>query len=886
MDTPPNWYEMKREEVLTRLKVDSGGLTSAEARDRLKIYGSNTLPKSKPDSYLKIFIRQFASPLIYLLLAAAAIVAAMGEYTDGVIIAAVLMLNAIIGAIQEGRAVKTLASLEQLVTTQATAVRDGQETTLQDSELLPGDIIILREGEKVPADCRILEQFSLKVDESAITGESVPTEKHTEPISSSGPYMSLPDQRNMLFCGTLITSGNAKAVVVETGARTVMGSISGQIAHIQREIPLQIQIRHLANILIVLVIVCSFALFGIGLLKGFAVREMFGIVVSLAVSIIPEGLPIAVTLILASGVWRMSKQNALVKKLQAIEALGQVDVIAVDKTGTITQNEMTALGVIIDNTHYSFSGSGYEEAGGAYVEGAPITPSEHPALLIAGRVFALCGNARITKEAETNSVHIVGDPTDAALVVAAKKIGILRDELIVEHPLIDEIPFDYRRKYHATIHEIQNKAWVSAVGATESILELCSTTNKRRILLQAANASKKGLRVLAFAYKENAKHIDSGKLSELTFGGLVMLADPLHAEVPEAVQSLRSARIRVAMLTGDNAATGKAIAEAAGIYTKGDTVLTGPELHKLSQRELAHALHDVSVFARVTPDDKLKLIEAYGRARLTIAMTGDGVNDAPALLAADVGMAMGKKGTAVAKEAADIILLDDNFTTIVAAVEEGRNIYLTIKKVLLYLFSTSAGELLTVSFSVFMGLPLPVIAVQIIWLNFVTDGFLTIALGAEPKEEGLLVKPFAKPGRFLLSGYDLSRMSVMGVIMAMSTLYVFTNHPGSLIYRQTLALTLLAVIQWFNAWNCRTEKSIFVSKPWKNYWLIVATGIVAGLQFLAVYWTPLQGILQTTPLHPGDWYIILLFSAPVIVADELFKLVNKFTRGKNHNARI
>lgn len=875
METQTHWYEMNSEEVLARLKVDSDGLTSSEAQDRLKTFGPNTLPKAKPDSYIKIFFKQFANPLIYLLFAAAATVAAMGEYADGAIIAVVLLVNAIIGALQEGRAVKTLASLEQLVTTQATAIRDNQETTLPDAELLPGDIVILREGEKVPADCRILEQFSLKVDESAITGESVPAEKHAEPIPSSGPYMPLPDQRNMLFCGTLVTSGNARAVVVETGAHTVMGSISGQVAHIQREIPLQAQIRHLANILIVIVIGCSLALFGVGLLKGFAAREMFGIVVSLAVSIIPEGLPIAVTLILASGVWRMSKRNALVKKLQAIEALGQVDVIAVDKTGTITQNEMTAVGVLIDDTAYSFSGSGYEEPGGVFVNAIQITPSEHPALLIAGRVFALCGNARVTKDGETDTVRVVGDPTDAALVIAAKKIGISRDELIAEHPLIEEIPFDYRRKYHATVHLIGTRPWVSAVGAAESILELCETAHKKSILLKATNASKKGLRVLAFAYNDKTTRAKTGELPKLTFGGLILLVDPLHAEVPTAVQNLREAHIRVAMLTGDNAPTGKAIAEAAGIYAKGDTVLTGPELYKLSPHELAQTLHTTSVFARVTPDDKLRLIEAYGRARVTIAMTGDGVNDAPALLAADVGMAMGKKGTAVAKEAADIILLDDNFTTIVGAVEEGRNIYLTIKKVLLYLFSTSAGELLTVSFSVFLGLPLPVIAVQIIWLNFVTDGFLTVALGAEPKEEDLLVKPFKKPTRFILSGHDAMRMSVMGAVMALSTLYVFTTHTGTLTYKQTLALTLLAVLQWFNAWNCRTEKSIFVSKPWRNKWLLVATGLVAGLQVLAVYWTPLQNILQTVPLRAEDWYTVLWFALPIFAVDEVYKLIRR-----------
>lgn len=873
METNIKWYEKSSTAVLAYLEASISGLSADEATRRTDYFGTNELPKQKPESYFIIFIRQFKSPLIYLLLGAAAIVAVMGEYVDGAIIAIVLLLNAIIGSIQEGRAVKTLSSLAKLVTTKATVLRGGQEIIVSDTRLVPGDIAMLREGEKVPADCRILEQSSLKVNESSITGESVSVEKNAEVIAAGGNSLPLPDQHNMLFCGTLITSGNAKAVVVATGIHTVMGSISGSIQHIQREIPLQRQIRHLANILILAVLFCSIVLFLAGLARGMEVREIFGTVVSLAVSIIPEGLPIAVTLILASGVWRMSKRNALVKKLQAIEALGQVDVIAVDKTGTLTQNEMTVVGVFIDKNSYSFSGSGYEEPGEVFLDNKPVTPSEHPALLTAGRVFALCGAARISKEAETGAVIIAGDPTDAALVIAAKKLGFVRDELVAQHPLIEELPFDYRRKFHATVHQIGKQYFLSAVGATESILALCDTPNKKSILLKASSQSKKGLRVLAFAYTDKAKPTAINDLPKLTFGGLVCMIDPLQAEVPDAVAALQAAGIRIAMLTGDNAVTAKAIAEAAGIYTDGSKVLTSSELYKLSKSELASHLHNTSVFARVTPEDKLHLIESYSRAHLTAAMTGDGVNDAPALLAADIGMAMGKKGTEVAKEAADIVLMDDNFTTIVAAVEEGRSIYLTIKKVLLYLFSTSVGELLAVSMSVFLGLPLPVIAVQIIWLNFVTDGFLTVALGMESKESDLLSKPFKKPGRFLLAGNDLVRMIFMGMVMATTTLYVFITHPADLLYRQTLALTLLAVIQWLNAWNCRSEKSIFVSKPWKNPWLVLATATVAGLQLLAVYWEPFQKILKTTALTTHDWGTLLLFSLSIIAADELYKLI-------------
>jgi Ca2+-transporting ATPase len=871
METNMKWYDRKSEDVLAYLEAGSEGLTSKEVARRLEHFGPNSLPKPKQESYLSIFARQFASPLIYLLLLAAVIVVLMGEYVDGGIIALVLILNAIIGTIQEGRAVKTLASLQKLVTTKATVLRDGKEIIVPDSELVPGDIVILREGEKVPADCRILEQASLKVNESAITGESVSVEKHPEALPANGKQLGLPDQRNMLFLGTLVTAGNARAVVVATGLDTIMGAISGSVQHVQREIPLQRNIRHLANILILVVLGCSIILFFAGLARGMEMREIFGTVVSLAVSIIPEGLPIAVTLILASGVWRMSKRNALVKKLQAIEALGQVDIIAVDKTGTITQNEMTVVEVLIGKERYSFTGTGYEEPGGVLLDNAPITPAEHPSLLVAGKVFALCGNARINKDEETGQTTIAGDPTDAALVIAAQKIGFVRDELLTQHPLVEELPFDYKRKFHATVHQIGKDHFLSAVGAAEAILPLCDKVDKKSILLKAHSASKRGLRVLAFAYCEKAKP-SADKLPVFTFGGLVMMIDPLQADVPDAVAQLQHAGIRVAMLTGDNAVTARAIAESAGIYREGDRAITSSELYKLSDRELYESLHNTTVFARVTPDDKLRLIEQYSKQQLTAGMTGDGVNDAPALLAADIGMAMGRKGTEVAKEAADIVLLDDNFTTIVAAVEEGRNIYLTIKKVLLYLFSTSIGELLAVSASVFMGLPLPVIAVQIIWLNFVTDGFLTVALGMEPKEPGLLNKAF-QPSKYLLSKHDIARMVLMGTTMAAATLYLFTNHHNeSLIYRQTVALTLLAVVQWFNAWNARTEKSIFVSKPWRNPWLVLATAVVVLLQVLAVYWPPFQAILKTTTLTLHDWYLILLFSLSIFVIDELYKL--------------
>lgn len=876
METKRWWYAKTKPELFAYFEANPRGLAASDVTKRHEFFGLNKLPEAKRQSLFGLFLKQFQSPLIYLLLGSAGIVAAMGEYSDGGIIGLVLLINACIGAYQEGRAARTLASLQKLVTTQATVLRDGVEKTIADTDLVPGDIVIMREGEKVPADCRILTQASIRVNESSLTGESVSVEKHAETLRTENP-LPLTEQRNMLFRGTLITSGNCTALVVATGSDTVIGSISGQVLRIDHEIPLQKNIRHLANVLILIVFAVSLVLLLVGLSQGMALREIFGVVISLAVSVIPEGLPIAVTLILASGVHRMSKRNALVKKLQAIEALGHVDIIAVDKTGTITKNEMTITEILMDGKRFTVTGQGYTEPGAVFLKDATIDPKHNSALQTAALVFALCGNARITTDQETGEVQIAGDPTDAALVVAAQKLGVMRDKLIAAYPLVEELPFDYARKFHATVHRIGKNHFISAVGAVEAILPLCPKAPKRSILLQARMASKRGLRVLAFAYNPKAKDTTTA-VPALQFGGLVCMSDPILPKVAETVEQLRRAGIRTVMITGDNAVTAGAIAESAGIHTSQNTILTSNQIADLTPTELSAQLATASVFARVTPQDKLALVESYGKSGKIIAMTGDGVNDAPALLGADIGMAMGRGGTEVAKEAADVVILDNNFRSIAAAVEEGRNIYLTIRKVLIYLFSTSLGELFTVSIALILGLPLPLVAVQIIWLNFVTDGFLTVALGLEPRAHEALTQSPIKQSQYLLNRGSLSRVFVLGTVMAAATLWVFLDDSATLIHRQTMALTTLAVIQWLNAWNTRTERSILTSKPWRNPYLIAATAIVAGLHLLAVYWPPLQSILKTTPLSTSDWLLILLASSSILVADELYKAATHLIR--------
>lgn len=876
METKCWWYAKTKPELLAYFQAKPHGLTTADVAKRQSFFGLNTLPEAKQESLADLFLKQFRSPLIYLLLGAAGVVAAMGEYSDGSIIALVLLINACVGAYQEGRAARTLAALQKLATTQATVLRDGAEVVVRDADLVPGDILILREGEKVPADSRILTQASVRVNESSLTGESISVEKHAETIPTATP-LPLTEQQNMLFRGTLVTAGNCTALVVATGPDTILGSISGQVLRMHHEIPLQKNIRHLANILILITFAISILLLLIGLSHGMAPREIFGVVISLAVSVIPEGLPIAVTLILASGVRRMSKQNALVKKLQAIEALGHVDIVAVDKTGTITKNEMTVTEVLIAGDRFTLTGQGYTEAGGVFLKDAAVDPRRNNMLQIAALVFAFCGTARITRDSQTGEATIAGDPTDAALVIAAQKLGVIRDELIAANPLVEELPFDYGRKFHATVHRLGKNHFISAIGAVEAILSLCPQAQKRSILLQARNASKRGLRVLAFAYNPKAKNTATS-MPELQFGGLVCMSDPIIPEVAETVAQLRQAGIRTVMLTGDNAVTAQATAESAGIHTNKNTVLTSSHIATLEPAELRAHLATASVFARVTPADKLALVTSYGTAGHIIAMTGDGVNDAPALLGADIGMAMGRGGTEVAKEAADIVIVDNNFRSIAAAVAEGRNIYFTIRKVLVYLFSTSLGELCTVSAALILSLPLPLLAAQIIWLNFITDGFLTVALGMEPRTRETLARPQKPPSAYLLDVRSLSRVLVLGVVMAAATLAIFLHDTSTLLHRQTMALTTLAVIQWFNAWNTRTEGSIFTSKPWRNPYLIAATSIVACLHLLAVYWQPLQQILKTSPLSVHDWLLVLLASSSVLIADEAYKLATRIAR--------
>ena len=883
------FHELSIDQVISELKTSESGLGPLEAKKRLAEFGENKLPETKSKSGWKIFIEQFRSPLIYVLVAAALLVLYIGETSDAIIIFVVLMFNAMVGAIQEGKAENTLKALQNLTATDGTVLRDGKEVIVGDAEIVPGDIILIKEGEKVPADARLLHVNSLKINEASLTGESEPILKN--PDSTPRKNAGIADQVNMVFKGTHCVYGNALAVVVATGEKTELGKISKAIAGINTEIPLKKNIRDLSRLIIIILFSLSILLFSAGITyfdKTFT--EMFATVISLIVSAIPEGLPIVITMVLAAGVYRMSKRNALVKKLQAVEALGQAEVLAIDKTGTLTKNEIVVRGLFSNGKFFDVSGDGYENKGAVKLDNKIIEPLNYPELISVARISALSADAEVAINEETKTWRVVGDPTEAAMIVFAEKIGFKKSELMSESSKIFEIPFDYKTKFRATIYEEKKSKILTIAGAPEVILGLSSKiseglksftlTKKRKEEIEKifSEYSARGYRVLAIGERKNSKSFyESDSLPPITFLGLLFMQDPLRLEVQDSIRKIKLAGMKVVMITGDHKLTAGSIAREAGIWEEGDEIMTGEEIDGLSEEELSRRLTKVSVFARVTPEHKMSIIKAYKKLGAIIAMTGDGVNDAPSLVGADLGVAMGKIGTEVAKEASDIVLLDDDLSSIVAAVEEGRNIYQTIKKVLVYLFSTNIGEILAITLALVLFLPLPVLPAQIIWLNLVTDGFLTIALALEPKEPNLLSGRFKKPNRYIVGKSDFIRMVLMASVMMIGSIYLFKgNFSTDLLKAQTVVLTVLAVFQWFNAWNVRSEsKSIFQTNPFSNPALNIATFIVISLQLLAVYSPFFQDLLKTVPLSLKEWSGIILVGFSIVGVEEIRKLIKR-----------
>ncbi len=881
-----HWYQYTKTQLEAELKTTvEKGLMKAEVNRRLVQYGPNMLPEAKSESWLHIFVRQFQSPLIYILLICAVAVYILGDTNDSVIILAVLLFNALIGAVQEGRTNSTLKSLKKLSEAECVVLRNGEEEVVHEHQVVPGDILLLQEGQKVVADARVVLANNLSTDEAALTGESGSVHKTAGNFEEQNLPASA--QHNIVFKGTAILTGDGRAVVVGTGEATEIGKISKALQGPQEEIPLQKNIRKLSRVIIYAVLGLSAVLYAVGIWSGRGAVEMFSVVVSLAVSMIPEGLPLVLTLILVTGVWRMSKRNALIKKMQAVEALGQANILAVDKTGTLTKNEMTVKKIFTGGNIYHVQGSGYEPKGHVKL-GDQIVPVIGDVAL-SGTIASLAsrGSARFSEE--DGKYKVIGDPTEAAMFVLGEKLGQSRELLSAKFREVAEIAFDYKNKFRAVFYDHEGEIFCAVAGAPEVIIgvsQYCveqgqakTCTLEGRAVLEAAveEFSQSGLRVVGFGFKRLQKNEHLDDIQNLVFGGLLGIEDSVRPEAVSAVKRAQEAGVKVVMITGDHKNTAKAIAKEAGIFTDHGLVMTGAELDELSNEDLAEKLPRVCVFARVTPEDKMKIIKAYKQAGLVVAMTGDGVNDAPSLVAADLGVAMGKIGTEVAKDAADIVLLDDNLSSIVAAIEEGRSMYRNIQKALQFLFSTSLGELLAILVALILHFKLPVLAVQILWLNLVTDPLIGTALALDKKEPNILKQKFEKLPGYFITRTMVVQMAIVASVMAGVGLYLFSLYQEvNYVKATTVILTSLAMLQWFHAFNSQHyAESVFSARILRNPYLWLAIALNIGLQIIAVHVGFFQKLLKTTSLAWQEWVLIAAFSFAIILAEEVRKIFFK-----------
>ncbi len=882
------WYQLGIREALEALGASEDGLDAGEVRRRLEKYGPNKLAEEEKTNRLGILLHQFTSPLIYILIIAAVVTLFLGEYIDMGVILAVIVLNAVIGYVQEFKAEESVRALRKMVVPRARVVREGREMEINTEELVPGDVVLLASGFRVPADLRLIRTIELKTEEAMLTGESIPAEKTTHPIREEN--LTPGDQRNMAFMGTVAASGRGRGVVVETGERTVLGQIAEEVREVPvARTPLQDKLDRFARLIGAVVMGVSAVVFVAGILLGADLAEMFLTAVATAVSAIPEGLPVAVTIVMAIGMARMARRNAIIRKLPAVETLGSTSVICSDKTGTLTMNEMTVR-YIFDGTHtYEVTGSGYEPVGEILHEQFHVNPKELKVLQQVLRIGLLCNESGIYQE--EGRYRVDGDPTEGALIVSAMKAGLNPQEESRNYPRLALIPFESERGYMASLHAHRGKKYIFIKGAPEKVLDICTGMACEMPALESQKAAvafaREGLRVLAMAYKEAPKdmeeiaHRDLGE--GLVFAGLQCMMDLLRPEAIEAVKGCDRAGVRTVMITGDHSVTAVAIARSLGIGGVEPGVLTGRELEAMGEDELFERVSDVSVFARVSPRHKLRITRQLMRQGHTVAVTGDGVNDAPALKAAHLGVAMGRTGTDVAREAADMVLADDNFASIFSAVEEGRVVYDNIKKVTLFLVSCGLGELVAILATILSGFPIPYIPAQILWLNLVTNGFQDVALAFEPGEPGVLERPPRSPREGILSSLMVRRTLLMGLTMAAGTYFMFITslaHGVPLERSRTIALTTMVFFQFYQAFNCRSEsRSIFRMNPLGNPFLLFSVVAAFFAQLAVLYVPAFQWVFRTVPLTFVEWVEIGLVTLTIVAAVEADKWIRRRRKG-------
>ncbi len=869
------WHALEESYVAEVLSTQHAGLSSDEVDRRLTEYGPNQIAEEPPTSNLSLVLHQFRSPLIYILLIAAAITLLLEEYKDVGVIAAVLILNAIIGFTQERKADTSVRALIRMAAPHARVIRDNREWDIESRDLVPGDVVLLESGSRVPADLRIISATALLVDESTLTGESESAHKLPEPLAES---TVLADRSNMVYAGTVISSGRGRGYVIATGSETELGGIAAQVrSEVRVDTPLQQRMARFATLIGVAVAVSAALAFLFGLLRGESASYMFLVAVTLAVSAIPEGLPVASTITLSVGVRRMASRNAIIRRLPAVETLGSTTCIGSDKTGTLTENRMTVQRIW---------------AGGCAVD----LDDDHPVIdtcesvglvLLAG---ILSNEADVSQTTEGWEIH--GDPTEAALLVAAARLGIDPSEARADYHTVAEIPFEPERQYAASFREKDGVRQVFVKGAPERLISMSTSMlldggehpiDHDLIHDAASELASHGLRVLGMAYRRippgHGLFDGDDEPHDLVFLGLQGMMDPPREGVKESIAACNDAGIRVVMITGDHAATAKAIGNDLGISGLTSRVLTGGELSRMDDDDLRSVVRDISIYARVAPEQKLQVVRALQDEGDVVAVTGDGVNDAPALKAADIGIAMGRSGTDVAREAADMVLTDDNFVSIVSAVEEGRITFDNVRKVTFFLVATGAAEVLTILTALVLGWPVPFIPAQILWLNLVTNGLQDVALAFEPGNPNILRRKPRPLSEGVISRLLWERTAITAVVLSIGTLGLYRwelSRTDSLVMAQTVALTTMVVFQAFQAGNARSEtRSLFRMSPFSNRLLIVSTVAALSVHALALYWGPTQRILRVEPIGFEVWMRIVLVASSILLFTEIHKYLRR-----------
>lgn len=900
-----SWHRFGAEELQKHFNVHpQEGLREEETVERRKESGYNELSEGKTVSPFTLLLNQFKDFMVLVLMGATLVSGLLGEYLDAITIVAIILLNGILGFVQEFRAERSLRALKQLSAPTAKVIRDGKSQSIPAKMLLPGDIVLLESGDRIPADVRWLECSALYAEESALTGESVPVSKHCDRITAED--IPLGDQKNIGFMGTMVTRGTGRGIVVRTGMDTEMGKIADLIQNTDaQETPLQHRLEQLGKILIYVALGLTVVVVLAGIMHGQPATAMFLAGVSLAVAAIPEGLPAIVTIALALGVQRMIKRKAIVRKLPSVETLGCASVICSDKTGTLTQNKMTVTQIWSGGRSLEVSGEGYAPTGQISLQGRSVELKNDQSLRRLLQISALCNNAEIVetfpeevkpkrkkgkdgkdgegdKEQSKQSVwELKGDPTEGALVALSSKMGLTPESLSATYAREQEFPFDSERKLMSVVVGHPGGRMVLTKGAPDVLLSRCTymlwegavvpcTPTLRQKAMDANEGMASGaLRVLGMAYRDlrqnETVNEDKDAESQLIFVGLAGMIDPPRREVRDAISVTRRAGIKTVMITGDHGTTAEAIAHQLGILQRGGTVLTGAQLSRMEDDELDKVSDNVYVYARVSPEHKLRIVKSLQRQGHVVAMTGDGVNDAPAIKAADIGISMGITGTDVTKEASALVLGDDNFSTIVAAIEEGRNIYENIRKFIRYLLASNVGEILTMFFAMMLGLPLPLVPIQILWVNLVTDGLPAMALGVDQPEKDLMEhKPRgAKENIFArrLGWKIISRGLLIGLCTLGAfwlTLRIAPASPDQLVRAQSVAFATLVMAQLFHVFDCRSSRSVFHRNPFQNKYLVLAVLSSILLMLVVMYLPTLQPVFKTVPLNFRDWCLVLV----------------------------